>query len=106
MASQMKSAGKRDSNWEPSSNGWWNWAAGIAPESNQASSTGSTRRAPGRSHVGQAMVTSSTYGPVQVELGEVASRPLGELGHRADARVGAAVVAAPDRQRRAPVPVA
>ncbi len=43
---------------------------------------------------------------MEVEVGEVAARPLGELGDRADARVGAAVVAAPHRQRRAPEAVA
>ncbi len=45
-------------------------------------------------------------GAVEVEVGEVAARALGELGDRADARVGAAVVAAPHRQRGAPEPVA
>ena len=45
-------------------------------------------------------------GPVQVDVGQVASRQLRELGHRPDAGVRAAAAAAPDRQRRAPVAVA
>ena len=72
-----------------------------------------TRRAPARcgtrcrsSHSGHAIVTSSTYGrcrsmPVRSRPGE-----LRELGDRADARVVPAVVAAPHRDRRAPVAVA
>ena len=45
-------------------------------------------------------------GAVQVELGEVAAGELGQLGDRADAVLVAGIVAAPDRQRRAPVAVA
>jgi hypothetical protein len=38
----MKSAGK-DVSKAPSAKGWWCWADGIDPESNQASSTGGSR---------------------------------------------------------------
>jgi hypothetical protein len=55
MASQMKWAGKLASNCLSSAKGWWNWADGIDPESNQASSTGRRRRTvprhPGSVHV-------------------------------------------------------
>ena len=43
---------------------------------------------------------------MQVELGEVPAGALGELGHGPDAGVGAAVVAAPHREGRAPEAVA
>ena len=62
MASQMKSAGKLASN-RPvvAAKGWWNWADGIEPESNQASSTGGSRRTvPWQPSWPQAQVTSST----------------------------------------------
>ena len=63
MASQMKSAGNVGG-WAgslPSSNGKWPCAVGIDPESNQASSTGSSRRAvPSHPSAGHGKVTSST----------------------------------------------
>jgi hypothetical protein len=61
MASQMKSAGKPVSKRSSSANGWWAWADGIDPESNQASSTGGSRRTvPWQPSDEQAHVTPST----------------------------------------------
>ncbi len=57
----MKSAGNRRAKTSSFSNGKWNCADGIEPESNHASSTGSTRNAR-RPHSGQSITTSSTYG--------------------------------------------
>jgi hypothetical protein len=51
----MKWAGKLASNCPSSAKGEWNWADGIDPESNQASSTGRRRRTvplhPGSGHL-------------------------------------------------------
>jgi hypothetical protein len=61
MASQMKSAGNDASKRPSSLNGWWNWADGMEPESNQASSTGARRRTvPWQPDSPQVQVTSST----------------------------------------------
>ncbi len=63
MASQMKSAGKASAKVSAPSNGWWRCADGMAPESNQASSTGARRVAvASQPSSGQGKVMSSTYG--------------------------------------------
>ena len=106
----MKSAGKRDSNWSPSSGERLERVvelrgghrAGVEPRVEHRIDAARAGPLALRAVDGDVV----DRGTVEVEVGEVAARPLGELGHRTDAGVGAAVVAAPHRQRRAPEAVA
>ena len=98
----MKSAGKWSSNCVVPSCGAWYWANGIEPESNQTSITSGTRRI-GSPHSAQGKVASSTYG----RCGSVRSVPASSFSSCRDPMAsGVGVVAAPHRQRRAPVALA
>ena len=98
----MKSAGKCSSNCSVPSCGAWYWANGIEPESNHTSITSGTRciGSPHSAHGNVGVVDERAVG-----IGEVGAREVVQLGQRAD-RVRVAVLAAPHRQRRAPVALA
>ena len=86
------------------SNGAWCWANGIEPESNQTSITSGTRRIGRRSRrtgYVERRRRRGGAGPSSVDAGlRLAARRTSPIA------LGVAVLAAPDRQRRAPVALA
>ena len=85
----MKSAGKRSSNSSSPSNGWWNCANGIEPESNQASITSGDAPHLRRRSARTSSTTSSMIRAVQV-VGNLAAA-LAQVGDRAGAEALLAV---------------
>ena len=101
----MKSAGTFPVRSPPVANGWWSCANGIAPLSYQTSMTSGSRRiSPPQGHVSR---TSSTNGRCGSRAPRAAPWPRpAQLGERPHRLHRAAVAAAPQRQRGAPVAVA
>ncbi len=88
MASEMKSAGKAKASAEPGRCGKPTWAAGMEPESNQASITGSTRRQTDNSSTSSTAPTSPAHVPhtnvTSSMVGRCGSIPVTSRPHSSD----------------------